>query len=388
MWIVLLLCLLLCIVLGTFVLAPLVGSKESLVATALKGFADENELRQALRLRDALLEKCAYGTTAEKSVDALTEKDALDALVTLCERLRNAELPYLPPRIVRSNSAPNLGALLFFLVGAAALASYMKGSVALAQALEAQPTDAPADETTRSDPRIPPPVSVEGGFLFPTLHQFVLSPRQGRLHAYYLGLINNVEGLATAKVALPLPLGFDELKILNLPQGIVSPSGRSWPAVTTALRPGVMEIRAEFSIDAQFGTAVWENPDIPALPGTVLFLMPEYASAIRNLTENTFPGLNLWPPRLVNTPSDFKSVRTKDEYDPGDPNFNLLSKMPPAFTRNVVRTASTPAAYPRFEVTGLTPTRTPLFLMGALFGACLAGAGAFAVSRKSTLSKA
>ena len=142
MWIVLLLCLLLCIVLGTFVLAPLVGAKETLVATALKGFADENELRQALRLRDALLEKCAYGTTAEKAVDALTESDALDALVTLCERLRNAELPYLPPSIVRSIPAPNLGVLLFLtaFLGAAALAPFWGSSVALAQALEAYTT--------------------------------------------------------------------------------------------------------------------------------------------------------------------------------------------------------------------------------------------------------
>lgn len=389
MWVVLLLCVLLCLVLGTFVLAPLVGANETLASTALKGFADENELRQALRLRDALLEKCAFGTTDEKAVEALSEKETLDALVTLCERLRNAELPYLPERIERSSVTKSI-TLLLILFGTlgASLAPQSPGlSQALAQALPPA-AEAPSEQATDLDARIPPAVSVEGGFLFPTLHQFVLSPRQGRLHAYYLGLINNLEGVPEGKIALPLPQGFEELKILNLPQGVVSPSGRSWPAVSTPMRPGVMEIRAEFSIKAPFGKAVWENPEIPALPGTLLFLMPEYDSALRSLTENVFPELNLWPPRLVSTPNDFRSIRTQDEYDPADPNYGLLSKMPPAYTRNMVRTANEPAAYPQFRVTGLTPTRAPLFALGALFGAFLAGAGVYALTRKGSLSKA
>jgi hypothetical protein len=369
MWIVLLLCLLLCLALGLFVIAPLVSTNETLQATALKGFTDENELRQALALRDALLEKCAYGTTGEPAVDTLREPEALEALVSLCERLRNAELPYLPARITRT-----VGLVLALWTCWGALGAQPEVAFAQAQAPE-------ANDTSSTQARIPPPVSAEGGTLFATLHQFVISPREGKLHGYYLGLFNNADGLTEAKIALPLPRGFEELKILNLPQGVLEASGRSWPVVRTPVNPGVVEVRAEFILDATWGSAVWENADIPPLPGTLLILMPEYDSALRNLTENMFPSLNLWPPRVTNAPADFRSLRQQEEYNPEDPNYALLVKMPPAFTRNLIRTSAQPAAYPHFEVVGLMPTRMPLYVLGALFGTCLLGAGAYAVSR-------
>ena len=263
MWIVLLLCILLCVCLGAFVVAPLVGTQELAEASSLKGFGDEVELRQALGLRDSLLEKCAFGSTREPAVDSLGQGEALDALVSLCERLRNADLPYLPTTIARS-----LGLLAFFVVaGSAVISSVFPSQMALAQVLP-QDAHAPASESPALESRIPRPLSAEGGALFATMHQFVLSPREGKLHAYYLGLLNNVDGLTDGKIALPFPRGFEELKILNLPSGVLEASGRSWPVVRTPFKPGVMEIRAEFSLDAAWGVATWENPDVPALPGT------------------------------------------------------------------------------------------------------------------------
>jgi len=392
MWIVLLLCILLCVALGAFVVAPLVGTKELALASSIKGFGDEQELRQALGLRDSLFEKCAFGRTREPSVDSLGPTEALDALISLCERLRNAELPYLPTTIART-----LGLLLCVLFAGVAASGAFTSQAAFAQAL---PPGAEAGAANPEPPplesRILPPVTAEGGALFATMHQFVLSPREGKLHVYYLGLLNNVDGLTDGKIALPLPRGFEDLRILNLPSGVLEASGRSWPVVRAPLKPGVMEIRAEFALDAIFGVASWDNPDVPALPGTLLILMPEYDSALRSMAEGVFPSLNLWPPRVIDVPSDFRSVRSQEQYDPADPNFAMLAKLPPAFTRNIVRTSEGPAAYPRFKVTGLTPSRAPIYALGGLFGAFLTGAGVYAATRgrrpdqpsESVLSKA
>jgi hypothetical protein len=384
MWLVLFLSLLLCIALALFVLAPLATGEESISATSLKGFADEKELRQALGLRDSLLEKCVYGRTQEPLVDALDEREALEALVALCERLRTADLPYLPKSLSRTIAV----AFTAIVLGSASLIS-APSSVALAQALPPEASADPSASTPASsaEPRVPPPVPAEGGAVFASLHQFVLSPREGRLHAYYLGLMNNVAGATELSLALPLPVGFEDLKISNMPQAVLEASGRAWPVVRAPVKPGIVEVRAEFSLPAPLGSVRWENSGLPPLPGTLLFLMPEYQSLLRNITENVFPSFNVWPPRVVDAPAEFRNVRTQEQYDPADPNFHLLSRMPPEYTRNLVRVSDAPAPYPSFEVTGLSPTRVPLYGLGLLFGAFLAGAGVYAISRSGKAAR-
>lgn len=408
---VLVLCLLLALGLGLFVVAPIASSSKGLASAAiLKGFSDEEELRQALRLRDALLARLANGQAGEAAVDALNESDAFGALVSVCERLRTAELPYLPGvasarTTVSGGGAGTAGSATLtslFIAGFLSAGVSIGSSRALAQALPNESAPAassdgasgsasPSSETSASSMRIPGPTLVDG-VAFPVLHQFVLSPREGKLHVYYLGVFNNTDGLSELKVGLPFPKGFRELRIANRSDALFEASGSAFPIMRISLKPGVNEIRGEFELDAPWGSVEWKSEGVPALPGTMLILMPEYESALRSLTENSLPALNLWPPRVVDTPDDFRSSRNQEEYNPADPNFEMLSRMPPEFTRTLVRSAPDAKPYPSFRVVGLVPSRTPLFVLGALFAACLFGIAMFTMLRAArspgALSKA
>ena len=369
MWIVLLMCVGLCLIMGFFVILPLVSEEEGNLSSAFaaKGFSDEHELRQTLVLRDALFSKLISGKASTEAVDGLSEGDALDALVSVCERLRRFDFPILPEK-----TKPLIAWLvaLPLLFGAATMGAFAPHK-ALAQAASGERMSIP---TLYKDP--------QSGLNFPSLHQFVISPRMGQVQVFYLGVFFNREapGTASAEVALPFPEGFEDFRLGNK-EGMLQAKGTSFPVVTVPLKEGVNELRAEFTLPASLGTIHWANPVLPSLPGTLLILMPEYQSALRNMLESVAPELNLWPARLADVPSDFKSERTQEEYNPADPNYAMLSKMPPEFTRNLLRNSVEPVPFPEFRIVGIVPSRVPLYSLGGLFAAFLFGTAGFTVAK-------
>ena len=400
----LLLCLALSILLGFYVVAPLVrnyrgvpsesvnGSevRQSLdgnivSAVLFKGFTDENELRQTLQLRDHLLQYLIYGRSGSEAVNSLSRQMVLDAVVSLCERLKMADILALPEKV----SKPAVTKILLVLAGFFGSLSVNDGglfknpllSQAHAQAQEQAQPQAPQAESTSA--RRMPGLLQQDGIQFASVHQFVLSPRLGKLGVYYLTAFPNPEGLTEVVLGLPFPQGFTDLKISSQ-DAVLETGNRGYPVVRLPLKStSVTELRAEFSLDAPFGTFDWKNDVVPQLPGTILILMPEYQSALRNMTESWFPGFNLWPARIVGVPESFKSVRRKEEYDPSEQNYQLLMRLPPEYTRNVIRTAEQPSAYPEFSVVGIVPSRVPLYLLAALMGSFFVGTALYTMKRKS-----
>jgi hypothetical protein len=375
MWIVLLLCIALCLAIGFFVLFPLVTTAEGNLNfnAGTRGFADENELRQTLGLRDALYAKLIKGSSGQSAVDDLSEPDALDALLSVCERLRKHDFPIFP-------------ALLLAFAVLCSNTVFLPTRAHAQSETQAQ-AQAPGQAQAAPELRIPSlyvEPSTQVGF--PSLHQFVLSPRMGSMTVFYLGVFQASQGANVVEVGLPFPQGFTELK-LSQSDAVVLAKGTQYPVVQLPAKPGITEVRAEFVLPATFGTLVWQNPAVPALPGTMLLLMPEYQSALRNLTASFAPSLNLWPARITMEPAGFRSERVQEEYDPKDPNYALLSRMPPEYTRNLIRTSVNPEPYPVFEVAGVVPSRTPLYVLGGLFAAFLFGTAGFTISRTARSKK-
>lgn len=358
---------------GIFVLLPLLSAANQVeFEYSYRGFADEQEMRTVLDLRDAALHKLLFGKSAHPSLQLLNIEHCFEILVSICVRLQHAELPYLPEGEILENPAlhptmPQMGALQTCLIAGFifAASNFFTQSV-LAQALP--PAKIPQAFVTESNTRIP------------QVSQFVLSPRMGELHVFYLGVFSSPQAIPDGKISLPFPLGFQNLKLSNLPNALFDETSRTMPSFTSTIASGITEIRAEFDLNASNGKAHWENVNIPNMYGTTLVILPEYDGLIHNAVETFLPDFNFWPARIVNVPTDFQSTRTVEQFDPQDPNAELLAKMPPQYTRNMIRNSAIPRPYPSFDIVGLVPSRTPLYGVVIIFGSVLFGVSLYTIS--------
>ena len=381
---------------AAYVLQPLTtGANQNVFAYSHRGFADEQELRAVLELRDATLHKLVFGNSAHPALAGLNKENCFEVLVSLCLRLQRAELPFLPssvatpepdfahlkaaaPSTVTDQKTTSVGSagtvLTVLLAGFVAAAANMSAPSAQAQALAPEHGQGHGQNQGQPQPgmpQIPPAYITDKNIWVPQVSQFVLSPRMGELHVFYLGVFSNPQGASQARISIPLPQGFQNLKLLNLPNAVLSETSNGMPVFEAAVAPGLTEIRAEFDLDAAFGKVQWENSAVPSMPGTTLMLLPEYDSLLHSAFETFLPDFNLWPARIADAPTDFRSTRSQEQVDPQDPNYEMLAKMPPQFTRNLVRSSAVPRPYPAFQVVGIVPSRTPLYVLVVLIGALL-----------------
>jgi hypothetical protein len=340
------LCVLYASVLLFFVLKPLYSSaflsgNSSKLSTLLSGFSSEDELAEVLSQRDDLL--------AEAINHKLNELQQ-NKLIEILQRLKASGFPAFPSSVEKFLKLILLGVLALFW---------------LPQPVLAQLPDIPTSEIVMLS---------EPSFL-PSVNQYVLSPREGKLHVYYMGIVKKKPDAQQANaIALPFPPEVQELIVPDLPQASIEKHSSGVLLLKQNQIPDNFEIRAEFSLPASFGQLTWENSLFPNSSGVYLFLLPEVHGAFRAFLESIFSGANswnVWPPRMRAISSHLKLMRQPDALNPEDPNYELLKKLPQSYTWNAIRMSKTAEKFPSFEVVGLAPSRMWLVVLGIVFALAL-----------------
>ncbi|APJ03207.1 hypothetical protein [Silvanigrella aquatica] len=371
---ILILCFILAIPLLFFVLSPLLSSNsKKLMTQSIVGFSSENDLRSVINIRDEILQKLIYGQSSNEHVEKLTEEDALKALVTLCDRLKNSGLACFPKQIKKcSNDSKNengsscLGFLIVVLVTCLSTIFLINFKLHAAQ----DNVNANVNQknvTAPPDLKIPPPTILpQSGYWLPSINQYILAPMQGGIHISYIGMFANTFHAKGALVQLPLPKGFVDLQIFGNPDLIFEKNSNGGsPLLNMPLIEGVNQLSVEFFLPAHFGTVQWQSDDIHFLPGVTIVMMPEYFGALRSLLSNFSQSINVWPPRISNVPSSFRSFVGADPLD----NSVTSQRDSSVLSRQLVRVGDSAADFPTFDINGILPSRTPIYVF-VVFLAC------------------
>ena len=388
MIIILILCLIVAFPIIFFVMSPLLSkNSRKELSRSFEGFTDEGELRKVTQLRDAIFQKLVFGNSSDRNVEKLSEDDALKGLVTLCGRLQQAGLPWLPSQLKKPLLPKNLeegssliGCLVLSILTSLCLFSLFHSQLIAAKEepgnnIKSEKVTAPPDVT------IPPPTILPNtGYWLPAVNQFILIPMQGRLHVYYVGMFNNTFHAKGAIVQIPLPKGFDDLQIFGNPNLIIEKSTEGGsPIINTPLSEGVNQLSVEFSIPAFYGVAEWRPGDLFILPGVTIIMMPEYTSGLRNLFSKFSDLINIWPPRISNIPNSFRSFVGADPLDN-----NVSSQMDAKqLSRQLVRVGDSSAAFPSFDINGILPSRAPIYVLVVFFAFFLFGVTVFFIFKTS-----
>jgi hypothetical protein len=362
------LCLLLALGLIFFVAYPLVIYQDSKMEAQVGGFGSEQEYREALGIRDLLVKSLVGIPVQDPLVDGKSQELKIDALTTVCWQLKKSGFSYLPD--------PKSLLTLLLIFGVWLLNPL--GERALAQAA---PSGDPHAGVTL------PGLSQVGNHTFSNVHQFALYPKLGELGVQYLTVFSNPKPGSDLELSLPFPDGFSGVQfaqenILLLPKTPEAP----WPRILIPRAAEQVELQADFWLPAPFGTHDWkfEEMNLPPIQGTMVFLLRQSEGTFRRFLESFMTAPNVYPPRIYQFSADFKSGISEDKLNPQDPNYRLQLKAPKEVTQYFLRQSPNPAPYPSFTVKGLVPSRWPLYLGAAAFGAILfAFVGFLAVRQRS-----
>ena len=388
MIIIMVLCLLIAIPILFFVLSPLfIGGERKILFQGYDDFSSEKEMRDVTFLRDCLFQKLIYGFTNYDPIEKLTKEEALMALVTLCERLQQAELTWQPAHIIKPTliNYKEQGSVSFkflFYIFIAFIFAFAIFRSEFSFSNENQSVTFVKDTvSTPSDVTIPPPsILPKSGYWLPAVNQYILIPAQGKLNIYYVGMFNNTFNAKGAMVQIPLPKGFFDLQIYGNPNLMIEKNSNGGsPIINTPLISGVNQIRVEFSLPASNGILNWRPVDLFILPGVTIFIMPEYNSALRSLFSNFSESINIWPPRILNIPSSFRSFVGPDPLD----NNVTTQKDPNHLSRQLVRIGNQTAEFPTFDIHGILPSRTPIYILVLFFSFFLFGVTLFYIFKTS-----
>ncbi|WP_186645861.1 hypothetical protein [Fluviispira vulneris] len=371
MIIALVLCILFSFFLVVFVLSPLLSAQsKSQLISSFEGFNSQEELSKILILRDSLFQKLIYGKCSDKTIDQCSHEEALRGVVAICNRLQKANLPWEPKTVKEPEEDSFLsekGSIRFhfliycffitiglFLFSAANASGELKAEVSNQD-----------NVTAPSDVVIPPAYIITGTENWiPSVNQFILMPLQGKLYVYYVGMFTNNKSVKYAKIQIPLPKNFAELKINGNDQVVFEKSNLYDSAIVNLpLKEGINQLSAEFSLSALNGTVEWMSSDLKTLPGFSIFIMPEYNGTLRNLFSTINENINIWPPRIIKTPVDYKSFVGLDPFT------NSESTKAKQQSHQLIRVGDENSPYPYFEIKGIVPQRTPLYIL-TLFVAC------------------
>jgi hypothetical protein len=346
MMILLSFCLCLGILLSLFVLSPLF-----LYPKIILSYDKQEEGRSQIELwqsqKQELLERSIKGASSNSQWNDLTDAEALEALVDVCEKLETKG---------HSWKAGGQSLLLIFV---SVLASLFPLSHARAQS-----------QTLPPDVTIPPAFLVQPGELMvPSVNQYILIPDEGFVHVYYVGMFSNESKAKSGHILFPFPKGISQLTFPSNNSGILIGHASDEVILNTPLQPSVNQFQAEFRISAKDGIAKWRKNTLATLPGVVLFIMPEDKSILREALQNHLPNLNMWPPRFAAFPSDFHSFLSADVLKSNEKEGSAQDQ-----SRQYVRVANGKVSFPEFEVRGIVPSRVFLYGLVSFLGCFLFGA--------------
>lgn len=365
--------------LGVYVIRPLL--KPALMNSVSSTLGSEEDLRRLLSFRDHLLASLmgtAKPAALSSQVASLSREQALQALIRVCEILKQEGMPYLPvsgesspsgqaptptapaPDAQRTRSTSSPGHIVVMAFAAAAAAS---GAVF--------PEVGRAQDASSS--QMPPLVQQTDGTALAQIHQFILSPDQGQLRVYYLSLYQTTD-TSPVKIRIPSPDHATEFDFSPMTEAIVSPHHAGQPPVLEVTpKSGINEIRGTFLIPAFSGAANWKSTFFSALPGVTLIILPEYGGVLQRVFGESVAALNIWPPRVVVPPSGFEFRRTIERPNERDPNFSRMKNPPEQYSLHYFRRGDATSPYPEFQVTGVAASRTPGELIVVFFGMMLMG---------------
>lgn len=378
----LIICITLAIPLIFFVLYPMLsnfGNKDILKRSFV--FQNETELKNILILRNALFQKLIYGESELKEVNILSDGEIYQSLLVICTKFVDEELPIFPNEIKKpvniqenGNIKKDLLLLLAVVFGFIFLFCNMLS-------LKAYATEKEKNENIPADVVIPPPTILDKtGFWLPSVNQYILMPAMGEVKVYYVGMFTNTFQAKGTLLLLPLPKGFTDLKVIGARNATLEKNGEQEnPVLNLELTEGVNQISAEFSLPASLGTAKWQAANLQTLPGVTIFMMPEHNAALRNLLSNFFLTPNVWPPRIENIQPQFRSILGSDPLDLS----NYKLKDPNQLSRQLVRVGDKFATFPNFEINGVIPSRSYIYLTILFFAFFLFAVTAFSIFKTS-----
>ncbi len=214
---------------------------------------------------------------------------------------------------------------------------------------------------------IPPPFILPGGGEWlPSVNQFILIPKIGKLHVVYSGLFINSYKAKGTKILLPLPDRIENLQIEFLEDSKLVFSSHDKNntnqkiILDTSLLSGINQVTAEFDLPATWGSAQWSSRLLKNLPGVVLFVMEDFSTS-QLLSKDSLPS-------LLPIPEGFRS-QTKssfqERHEYSEKHDNLTPKKQKEFLRvNFAKDAP----YPAFIVEGLYPSFVYAYILAGLFG--------------------
>jgi hypothetical protein len=372
-----------------FVVKPLFSlqGRQILHESAQEEF-DELELRQVILMRDALFQRLIFNSIGSETLPHLSDDEALSQLVSLCKRLDSMGLAWKPrntpikkeimPNLTQQDGCASVQLLsLSVIVFCFALIAFMPLNVFSLQSFSQTEQGHVASAKAPADVIIPPPtVLPQTGFWLPSVNQYILIPEHGKLSVYYVGMFQNNTTLTNSKVQIPLPKNFQDLKIIGNQNLKIEKSLQTQSLVVgMALTHGLNQISATFSLDAPYGIAKWLPADLQQLPGVTIIMMPEYEGGLRHFFTKFLENPNVWPPRMTEYPSGFRSILGVDPLDNQTPlnqqtSFQQLS-------RQLVRVGDVSSPFPVFEVQGIVPSRIGIYILVIFFAFFLLGTSLF-----------
>ena len=301
-----------------FVLSPLLNAHKKIILHPLKNNHNANSHWQ--EIKDQLFLKLALGSCQDNQINIMSEKQALNYLCDICEKLEGVGLSWKP---INKESGSISLKFIFLLLASLTVTLFA------AHANESGVSSIPSDVV------IPPPsILPDTGYWLPTVNQYILTPAQGILHVYYVGMFSNNFHAKSTKILLPFPKNITDVSIhSNAAATLEKVNGQTNDEIilNTPLTEGVNQIQAEFSLQANTGVASWKKNSLNSLPGvTIIMMTPK-------------------PAKIINFPTDFRSI-------PGD-------------EIQFVRVGNSSSNFPEFNVVGLVPSRFFIYLL-VLFFAC------------------
>lgn len=366
-----------------FVLSPMFSAQNfEMFSASYKGFTDEAELARVITLRDRLMARLTTGTSEDAKVSNLSEDECFGLLVSICLRLRRAELPYLPSVAQRQSAVSESGMVRMD-------CSLLVGLVTILCFLSAAAFAQEGKERASSPPQL---AMLEPGIYAPQMNRYMVAPAQGYVIGHHLSsfVVPSTQSDAFT-VVLPLPAKVYDWQLASIRPEAMRQSLEfiSWQG-TPALRIPqgsqslLVELSSEFKLNAFTGQVRWQNDALGQLPGEQVLVLFSAEGALHSLLSSVLGGVNIWPPRIASVASGMKLQERTLQMDPS---------RPPRKVQIVSRSDEQKQPYLDFEIIGVTPSRLPLQLLGGWIGALLCGtvlwigfrSGRWRIDRQSTL---
>lgn len=373
-----------------FVLSPLLSAQNfEMFSSSYKGFTDESELERVISFRDRLVTRLTTSRSEDAKLSELSEDECIQLLVSVCLRLRRAELPYLPQSSQFQSKGSESGrvsldAALFLLGLFGVVVSIFLGTSALAQS---------ANDTQSRQQQLPPPLALlEPGVYAPQMNRYMVAPAQGFVIGHHLSsFVVPSSELNEFTLVLPLPEKAYDWQLASLrPEGMaqniefISWQGTPALKIPKGSQGLLIELSSEFKLNAFTGRARWQNEALGQLPGEQVLVLFSSEGVLHKLMSGLLGKLNIWPPRIGEVASGVKLQERTLQMDPS---------RPPRKVQIVSRSDEQKQPFLSFEIIGVAPSRLPLQLLGGSIGAVLLGAavwigfrgGRWRIDRQRTL---